>query len=116
MTTKQIVEHLDMKDEGSYYYRDGLDWEDVHGKVSPSMQSDAFEPIDWYFVEEYPGAWKNLFGLGFWSRGAWIKRDENTLITYYTGGLMARVFDSEANLENEIKAMKSQVDKLRRRG
>ena len=111
MTATELIKRFNMQDHGFYYSRDSLSWEDVHKSVVPAMQGGNFQPLDWYFIEDRPGAWKQSFGLAFWTRGAWISRGECALVTYFQGTLLLRKFDSEEELDDELDDMKSAVER-----
>ena len=128
MTQKQrvarLVSEFDMQEEHAFslyaggaepvscYSTDNLQsWEDIHGRLVPHMLSDEFEPLEWYFVEEEPGGWKNPFGLVFWTRGAWLCRSERALVTRYLSSLTVSIFSSVENLDREVRAMQDDLEK-----
>ncbi len=106
MTPHELISRFDMEDQGFYYYRGDLTWDDARLRVSSSMQAEGWEPLDWYFIEEHPGGWKRG-GLVFWTRGGWVYRSELSVVTYWTGGLTLRIFSERKEFDDAVAEMKS---------
>lgn len=109
MTAADLIARFKMTDNRFYHSSDNLSWENVYSEVAPAMQSEGWESLDWYFIEDRLGAWKQPFGLAFWTRGGWVNRGERALVTYYMGTLMLRVFSTDDELDRELRTMRSRT-------
>src|SRR5688572_6255696 len=101
-TSDKLINQFNLRKIGFFYLGQLPNWADVHSVLSPLMQSGPFEPLGWYFIEDKVGGWKDLFGTTFWSRGAWIIKDEPVLVIYAQGALTLRPFDSQEDLHDAL--------------
>jgi hypothetical protein len=106
MTPHELISLFEMEDQNFYFYRGNLTWNDVTSRVTPAMQAEGWEPLEWYFIEDQPGGWKHG-GLVFWSRGAWVCRSELSIVTYSNGNLTLRRFSGQVELEDAVAEMQS---------